>query len=267
MPRNRRHTAPTMTADQAAFAASLLWHADGLPPGVTSHSPGQPLRRFNVYRSNVFHGLAEALAARFPVIERLVGEDFFRGAALAFVKSHPPRSPALFEYGDAFPAFLEAFEPARPFPYLADVARLEWARNVAYHAADAEPMADGALGAIPPDLIGDAVLRLHPSCQLVASPYPILSIWETNTHDAEVRPIGPEMPGEAALVVRPRLAVLVLRLGPGAETFIESVASGLTLAAAATSASSACETFSLIQTLAALIGAGVFTGVSIKPAN
>ena len=40
-----------------------------------------------------------------------------------------------------------------------------------------------------------------------------------------------------------------------------------TLAAAATRAGSACEAFSLTHTLAALIGVGAFSGVSIKPAN
>ena len=267
MPRYSDHAQPRFAADQAAFARKLLWREDGLPPGITSHSSPEPVRRFNVYRNNVFCSLVDAVAARFPVAGRLVDEDFFRAAAREFVERHPPRSPALFEYGGDFPGFLETFAPAGHLPYLADVARLEWARNVAYHAAGAEPMANGTLGALPPDVIGDAVLQLHPSAQFVASPYPVVSIWETNTHDAEVRRIGPEMPGEAALVVRPRLTVLVLRLGPGADAFVESIAAGSTLAAAASQASWAAEAFSLTHTLAALIGAGALTGVSVKPAD
>jgi hypothetical protein len=267
MPRNAARHQPAFAAGQASFAASLLTRGGSLPPGITSYSSCQPVRRFNVYRNNVFHSLADTVAARFPVIARLVGEEFLRAAALTFVERHPPRSPALFEYGGGFPAFLETFEPAAHLPYLADVARLEWARNVAYHGASAEPMGNGTLGALAPEVIGDAVLKLHPSCQLVASPYPIVSIWDTNTHDAEVRPIGPQMPGEAALVVRPRLAVLVLKLGPGAPAFIDSVAEGRTLSAATTRAGAADETFSLTDTLAALLSAGAFTGVSVKAAD
>ncbi len=81
-------------------------------------------------------------APAIPSIERLVGEDFFKGAASLFIgasSSHP--RPVLIEYGEAFPAFLESFEPARGLPYLADVARLEWLRHAAYHAADRVPLA------------------------------------------------------------------------------------------------------------------------------
>ena len=38
------------------------------------------------------------------------------------------------------PGFLESFEPARGLPYLGDVARLEWLRHAAYHAADQAPL-------------------------------------------------------------------------------------------------------------------------------
>lgn len=251
---------PGFAGTQAAFARKLLFREEGLPPGISSHSSPRPVKRFNVYRNNVFAGLTECMAARFPVVKRLIGEEFFRAMAGEFVERHPPRSPALFEYGGAFPGFLETFEPVAHLPYLRDTARLEWARNLAYHAPDAEPMAPEALAALPPEQIGNAVLRLHPSAQVVASPYPIVSIWETNTHDDEVRPIDGDTQGEIALVVRPRLTVLVVRLGPGGDTFIDEIGNGTSLAVAASCGGWASPDFALTQTLAALIGAGACTG-------
>ena len=78
-------------------------------------------------------------------------------------------------------------KPAQTLPYLPDVARLEWLRHAAYHAADAEPMQAGALGGAPPEQAGNILLRLHPSAGRLSSDYPVVSIWETNTADAEVR--------------------------------------------------------------------------------
>jgi hypothetical protein len=258
---------PALVEELTAFAQRLLWREEGLPPGVTSHSSSKPVKRFNVYRNNVFASLSETLSARFPVVERLVGEEFFLAMAREFVSRHPPRSAVLLEYGDAFPAFLEAFEPVASLPYLPDVARLEWARNAAYHAPDAMPLGGAALAAVPPEAIGTIVLQLHPSVETITSPYPIVSIWETNTHDEEVRPIGPEMPGEIALVVRQGLDVLILRLDRGGAAFVASITAGRTLSEALESALQADTDFSLPTTLAALLESGVLTGFSLQSPN
>ncbi len=259
---DRRDT--SLASLQAVFAASLSAGDDRVPQEVHGTNGPAPLKRFNVYRNNVFAGLAETLLARFPVVARLVGEAFFRATACAFVRSHPPRSPALLEYGDAFPAFLATFEPTQPLPYLPDVARLEWLRHAAYYAADAEPMDGARLAAVPADQLGWVVLRLHPSAALVASPYPVFSIWRTNAMDAKVTEIGPEMGGEAALVLRPRLEVGTILLPPGGAAFIGAIAGGVGLAGAAEMAAADTPDFALAETLGICLVGGAFAGFALK---
>src|SRR5215470_344359 len=84
--------------------------------------------------------LMSALATRFPVVQRLVGEEFFSRMARIYLRREPPRTPALRHYGATFPAFIDSFEPTGTLDYLGDVARLELARERAYHAADAAPI-------------------------------------------------------------------------------------------------------------------------------
>src|SRR5258707_7834403 len=130
-----------MLAPFETFFADALLNADQpIPCGITAHNAAIPARRFAVYRNNVVVGLGKALKSRFPVVEKIVGEEFFAAMARVFVKEQPPRSPLLATYGDVFPAFIAAFEPARELPYLSDVARLGAARTRAYHAADAMPV-------------------------------------------------------------------------------------------------------------------------------
>ena len=126
---------------QAEFAGALLSTVRPVPAAVKGAAQGRVERRFAVHRNTVAASLIEALQARFPVVQRLVGEDFFRAMARAFVALEPPSSPLLFLYGESFAAFIARFTPAAPLPYLADVARLEYARGLAYHAADREPLA------------------------------------------------------------------------------------------------------------------------------
>src|SRR6516162_1267690 len=83
---------------QSRFAAALLNNGRGIPQGLASWSGAEPVQRFVIYRNNVAHGLARALAARFPACVRIVGEEFFSAMARAFIERHPPRSPILLAY-------------------------------------------------------------------------------------------------------------------------------------------------------------------------
>src|SRR5882724_2689625 len=121
---------------QRLFAGALLGSDRPIPDGLTSWNRPRPERRFAVYRNNVAAGLIRALASRFPVTEKIVGEAFFAGMAQAFIALHPPRSALLLSYGDDFAGFVETFDPAAELSYLPDVIRLEAARGKAYHAAD-----------------------------------------------------------------------------------------------------------------------------------
>ena len=172
---------------EARFHAAL-WSPD-TPDGLAEAQAND--RRFLVYRNNVQHGLCSALAQRFAVVERLVGADFFVAMARVFAAQHPPQTPVMMDWGGEFPEFLEGFPPVATLPYLPDVARLEWLRGRAYHAADA-PLADpAALMAGDPSGLR---LTLAPSVAAFASQHPAVSIWRMNQPDATPSrpPSGPE---------------------------------------------------------------------------
>jgi hypothetical protein len=50
----------------------------------------------------------DLLAARYPVIRRLVGAPSFRVAARRFILSEPPSAPIPRRYGDSFPRFIRS---------------------------------------------------------------------------------------------------------------------------------------------------------------
>ncbi len=267
---------PRLSEIQSAFTNALRDSDSAPPQGLTSHSTPRPQRRFHIYRNNVYSSLAETLGKRYPAVRRLVGEAFFRGLARAFIDDHPPTSPVLIEYGEGFAAFLSDFAPVADLPYLADVARLEWLYHRAYHAPDAVPLGPEELGTIPPEAVADTTFRLHPSLGLIRSDYPVYSIWRTNIHDDEVRPIRLDQGGEVALVLRPALEVVVHRVDAPMAALVEALARGAPLAAAAEEAASEAarkekagggrgkdrqgEAFRLDAALAYLIDAGAFVG-------
>lgn len=200
------------------------------------------------------------LDARFPVVKRLVGGDFFLPMAQAYMTHEPPASPILMLYGAGFPAFIAGFEPAADLPYLADVARLEWLQHEATNAADAAPIGAAELAAIPPEAIANLRLRLHPSLRLFASRYPALTIWELNTVPGEVAARKLEANPEHALLLRPALAVEIRRVPAPFHEFAARLQDGAVLASALEAATSHADPFDFQRALAGLIAMGAVTG-------
>jgi hypothetical protein len=247
-------------ASQAAFASALTDPAKALPAGVVSPRGEPDGKRFAVYRNNVHVGLAEALAKRFPVTRRLVGEEFFAGMARVFVGSEKPASPLLFQYGDNFPAFIETFEPAKSVPYLADLARIEAAWTRAYHAEDIVPIGAASLSGIDPAKLADLHLLIHPASSLIVSPHPAGAIWAA--HQGEpVTPVA-EWKAEAVLIARPALDVTVHVMPLRDAAFAQNLFAGATLGTAAETALAADSRFDFGSALLGLLGLGAFRAIA-----
>ena len=248
---------------QQVFVDALLNGDQELPSGLASVSSAYPERRFNVYRNNVFHSLGDALEAIFPVVKRLVGKEFFRAIARAYIAQAPPSSPVLMEYGETFGDFLSGFEPVGDVPYLADVARLEWLQGQAFYARDAEPLSGDDLA---PALAGDAsslTFVAHPAMHVLTSRYPVVSIWRTNTHDDEVEEIDLDGTGESALIVRPALDVAIVPVPEGVAIFHQKLKQGETLGEAVGAALSEDPTFDLTFALTMMLEHGAFVDWSV----
>ncbi len=138
---------------QKSFVAAL--RNVSISPRANVQGPRSE-RFLTVYHDNAARGLASALAARYPVVKRLVGNNFFRTTAHAYAAAEPPRSPIVLYYGEKLPRFIETYEPARPAPYLAAIARLERARGLAYHAPSAGPVSATAFAAVSAEQLTQA---------------------------------------------------------------------------------------------------------------
>src|SRR6266849_7764268 len=163
----RRRSMPALRDLQSAFLRAMLGPDE---PQLLEAIVGDGLlhtARLQMYRHHVLTSLTEVLQVTFPVICRLVDERFFRYAADAYIRQSPPEAPCLFEYGAHFAAFLAAFPPCRALVYLADVARLEWALNVALHAEVRMPLDPTELGGLAPYDMAQLTFQFDPSVTLL----------------------------------------------------------------------------------------------------
>ncbi|HYE51136.1 MAG TPA: DNA-binding domain-containing protein [Azospirillaceae bacterium] len=248
---------PRLRGFQEDLRAAVL---GGDPGPVLRRLEGPvPATRLAVLRSNVLGSLAGALADAFPVTERLLGAAVFRPLALAYAAASPPEAPQLLAYGGGFPDHLEEC-PGLP-PGAGSLARLEWARNGAYFAADATPLPLERVRAVPPDLHAGIRFLLHPSARLLATGHRALAVLEAAA--AGDPPAPPEPGPERLLVVRPGLDVLYRRLSPGAFGFLLAVGAGMTLGEAAAAAHLSEPAMDLTAVLAGHLALGTFCGLSV----
>jgi hypothetical protein len=255
---------PAAASSQSDFVAALFDPSAACPAGLRVWNGSDATRRLAVYRNNVIASLVDALAETFPVVQELVGTEFFRAIAAVFVRQAPPHSRILARYGREFPGFIGQFEPARGVPYLADVARLELARVRAFHAADAEPVTSEALGLAManPERIAELRLVCHPSLSVVESRFAVVSIWAAHQGQGNLATIDPGQPQDA-FVLRAGLEVVVLRAPPGGAAFVTALLQGRCLGDAANAAAACAREFDLATVLSLLAYHGALNSIDL----
>lgn len=218
-----------LAAGQQAFAAALLDTAATLPSFAGAAVP----QRFSLYRGNLSATWRRTLGHAYPVVLALVGADFFGGLARAYGRQYPSDSADLNQFGTCFADFLAAFPPVAAFPYLPDMARLEWAVHLAHYAADAEALAPESLVALHPDQLEVRRFSLHPACALLASDWQVAALWQAHQEGEEQGRFPQDMQVASwTLVCRVRWKAQVLRVDAAAHAALLALRQGQTFGAA-----------------------------------
>ncbi|MGH8569008.1 MAG: HvfC/BufC family peptide modification chaperone, partial [Gammaproteobacteria bacterium] len=172
----------------------------------------------------------EALRASYPIIDRLVGERFFDHAAARYIRDYPPGSGNLHDFGGQFAELLAACPGASLLSYLADVARLEWACQEVYHAAEPARLKLAALAEVPPDRYHELRFQLNPAGRLLASDYPILRIWQVHQPEYQGETtVDLSLGGIQLLVIRRALEIEFEPLSQGEYALLKALREGRTL--------------------------------------
>ena len=221
-------------------------------------------RRLAIYRANVAATAVKALVAAYPVVRQVVGEAFFDGLARAYQHVAPSTSGDLFDYGSAFAGFVAEFPHTQSLPYLADLARLEWAVHRAYGAEDAVDWDRQALAQVAPAQQPAIRLKWAAGTAIFDSNFPIVRVWSIHQTDFDGEFTVDWSVRECALVTREGFRVLVSALDAGDAAFTTSSLAGAALGASAQAALAAEPGFDLGRLLGRLMASNVICGFTIN---
>ena len=171
----------TMAQEQQALLRALMGERDdsSLWPHLQFVNAPLARRGLQAYQANGLALAERALGAAYPVLAQLIGDESFAPLARHFWRRHPPSQGDMACWGDGLADFLDASSQLVDEPYLADVARVEWALHQAATAADALPDSTSfaLLSSVDP---AELTLTLGAGVFLLRSTYPVASI--VNAH-------------------------------------------------------------------------------------
>jgi len=183
-------TLEELAALQLGFTQALDCPASSpvLPQGWLRADAPANVRRFARYRSGLWRHQEQSLALTYPVINALVGDDFFRTLAYAYGRRHPSSHPDLGMFGEHLATFLGDYLPVAPYPYFAAVASLEWAIHCASRASEATALNVQALAQMGEQALDVQRFGLSPGCRLLTSEWPTVAIWTAHRGDGQRLP-------------------------------------------------------------------------------
>lgn len=158
--------------------------ADPLLPFVAGPDPAASIR---IYQNSALEICRGALGITFPVVRKLIGETCFKTLSRDYMRAYPSVSGNLERRGVHFPSLLHGLYHGTPFDYLSDVARLEWACEEACTAPESTVLDTRVLAKVPIERTGELRFELQPAARVVVSPYPVFTIWQTNTDEINAR--------------------------------------------------------------------------------
>jgi len=252
-------TAPALHELQRRFLAALYGEETHAPTAIAATGL-DAAARLRIYRHAGTRIHVDALCSTFPAVLALVGAAFFERTAARYRDAHPSRSGNLQIFGADFPDFLAILPEARTLPYLADVARLEWLRQHAALAGDAEPLTAAACGDALAHIDGPLRITLHPCVQRLASRHPVLTLWRHATQPDPGRLFLPQT-GEHVLLWRDDGTVAMAVIDIATCACIDALARGFTLDAAHAEALRLDPGFELATCIADLVTRGLITGL------
>ena len=229
----------TLSQIQQRFVAAVLQHEPATLATLLAGDIQRSAARATIYINNHHIGLRTALAAVYPVLQRLLGAACFELLARRYVALQPKLSGNICDFGGSLSDLIAETDGLLELPYLADVARLEWLRHQVFHAADHESALESeqllslsSLAELDDSALARLRLRLHASAQLFQSRWPVLDIWQSN-HELELPaasrasaalPISLDAGGVQCLVLRTGVALRHTLLGAPEFAFLQALA-------------------------------------------
>ncbi len=212
---SKRMTESDLQAEQqrqsGLLSAILSFDAAALPPSWKAPSHATSLLR--PYQGHVRVLAADVLSQAYPTLKALLGDEPWPHVAQAYWQQQAPTQGQLHLWGQSFAAWVANRSEWADWPFLADMAKLDWAIHESLLAESVEFNA-ATLGLLGQSQAEFLRLKLKPSLRVINSPWPVLSLYlahqavDTETHWQTARQAMKDGVGQCVCILDGRVHAL-----------------------------------------------------------
>jgi hypothetical protein len=187
-----------------------------------------PASAIAIYHNNVTSNFLAVLKETYPLICKLLGEEYFHQICKEYIKRYPSGSSNLHDYGEYFGNFLDHYAPLQIYPYLNEISQFEWASHSVFFEADHPELHLPSLQQVAPDKYQQLHFTLHPASKLLQFKYPILRIIDL-CHSRIDETINLDEGGVNLLIIRRELEIKLVPLSLSEFYFLNSLQNNQTI--------------------------------------
>jgi Putative DNA-binding domain len=186
-----------------------------------------PVEQVDIYREQFWLRHVDVLREDFASIEHALGEEAFERLAKDYLTACPSASFSLRDLGVDMPRFLAESRPWSDDPFLAELARVEWAFVDVFDGRDAPPFDPATIAGVAEEAWPGARLVLHPALQRLSLRWP--------AHDYRIAvrkdevPVRPESRSCHVVVYRGPSVLHCLEIDGDAAAMLDELARGVPL--------------------------------------
>jgi hypothetical protein len=170
---------------QRAFQEHVLREGDEIAGQINASAEMPVAMRLDVYSEAYFARLTEALAASYPRLQSLIGEEAFAILGRHYIQQYPSTNFSVRWFGDRLGVMLRTHPDYRDQSWLAELAQWEWALAEAFDAADTPPLTLDALASVAPSQWPSLQFQCHPSLQRLLLHWNTAALFKALADDLE----------------------------------------------------------------------------------
>lgn len=187
-----------------------------------------PSEFMSIYKNNIAVTLLQALKSTYPLVNKLLGNDFFICMAKGYIQKYPSRSGNLSDYGEYFSEYLSNQPSLSTLDYVFEVAQFEWICNSLFAVTDHPPLDKNKLASFQKEKYDDICFVLNSAARLIQCRYPLIKIIELCQNE-QADNINLEKDVSNLLILRCEFEMMLFLLTNAEFTFLTALDNNQTL--------------------------------------